>query len=40
MLKKLRENLIALISVLIAVSALLYSTWRLEVTEYNRNVIL
>ena len=38
MLKKIRENLIALISVLIAVSALLYSTWRLEVTENNRNV--
>ena len=38
MLKKIRDNLIALISVLIAVSALLYSTWRLEVTENNRNV--
>ena len=37
-IKKLRENLIALISVLIAVSALVYSTWRLEVTDYNRNV--
>jgi hypothetical protein len=38
MLKRIRENLIALISVLIAVSALFYSTWRLEVTERNRNV--
>ena len=38
MLKRIRENIIALISVLIAVSALFYSTWRLEVTEQNRNI--
>ncbi len=38
MLKRIRENLIALISVLIAVSALFYSTWCLEVTERNRNM--
>jgi len=38
MLKRIRENIIALISVLIAVSALFYSTWRLEVTEENRNI--
>jgi len=36
--RQIRDNLIALISVVIALSALGYNTWRNERTERNRNV--
>jgi len=35
--EQLRRNLVAVISVLIAVGSLSYNTWRNERTEYNRN---
>lgn len=35
--EQLQRNLVALISVFIAVSALSYNTWRNEKSEYNRN---
>ena len=38
MRKQIHDNLIALISVVIAISALGYNTWRNERTERNRNV--
>ncbi|HEY8266659.1 MAG TPA: hypothetical protein VIG03_08800 [Steroidobacteraceae bacterium] len=38
MRRQVRDNLIALISVTIAVSALGYNTWRNERTERNRNI--
>ena len=38
MRRQIRDNLIALISVVIALSALGYNTWRNERTERNRNV--
>jgi hypothetical protein len=38
MRRQVRDNLIALISVAIAVSALGYNTWRNERTERNRNI--
>ena len=38
MRRQIRDNLIALISVVIAVSALGYNTWRNERTERNRNI--
>ena len=34
---QVQRNLVALISVFIAVSSLSYNTWRNEKTEYNRN---
>jgi hypothetical protein len=36
--KQIRDNLIALISIVIAMSALGYNTWRNERTERNRNI--
>ncbi|WP_371377579.1 hypothetical protein [Thalassotalea aquiviva] len=36
--QQLKNHLIAIISLFIAVSSLAYNTWRNEVTEYNRNV--
>ena len=36
--RQIRDNLIALISVVIALSALGYNTWRNERTERNRNI--
>ena len=36
--RQIRDNLIALVSVVIALSALGYNTWRNERTERNRNV--
>lgn len=36
-IEQVRRNLVALISVLIAVSSLSYNTWRNEETEHNRN---
>ena len=38
MRRQIRDNLIALISVVIALSALGYNTWRNERTERNRNI--
>ena len=38
MRKQIRDNLIALISIVIAMSALGYNTWRNERTERNRNI--
>jgi hypothetical protein len=35
--EQLQRNLVAIISVFIAVSSLSYNTWRNEKTEYNRN---
>lgn len=36
--KQVRDNLVALISIVIALSALGYNTWRNERTERNRNI--
>lgn len=36
--QQLKNNLIALISIVIAIASLSYNTWRNEQTEYNRNV--
>lgn len=36
-MEQVRRNLVALISVVIAVSSLSYNTWRNEETEHNRN---
>ncbi|OUS23309.1 hypothetical protein A9Q98_15680 [Thalassotalea sp. 42_200_T64] len=36
--QQIQNNLIAIISIFIAVSSLAYNTWRNEQTEYNRNV--
>ncbi|TLU64766.1 hypothetical protein FE810_09890 [Thalassotalea litorea] len=36
--QQLRNNLIAIISIFIAISSLAYNTWRNEQTEYNRNI--
>ncbi len=38
MREQLRDNLVALISLVIALSALGYNTWRNELTERNRNI--
>ncbi|MBF8293263.1 MAG: hypothetical protein HW392_2090 [Steroidobacteraceae bacterium] len=38
MREQLRNNLVALISLVIALSALGYNTWRNELTERNRNI--
>ena len=37
-LKQIKNNLIAIISLIVAVSSLGYATWRNELTETNRNV--
>jgi hypothetical protein len=37
-LRPIRDNLVALVSLLVAFSALGYNTWRNERTEHNRNV--
>ncbi|WP_185968051.1 hypothetical protein [Thalassotalea sp. PS06] len=36
--RQIKNNLIALISIFIAISSLAYNTWRNEQTEYNRNI--
>jgi len=36
--KQLRDNLVAITSLVIALSALGYNTWRNELTERNRNI--
>lgn len=36
--EQLRNNTVAIISLVVAVSSLSYNTWRNEQTEYNRNV--
>lgn len=36
--QQLKSNIIALISIVIAITSLSYNTWRNEQTEYNRNV--
>lgn len=36
--QQIRNNLIAIISMAIAISSLAYNTWRNEQTEYNRNI--
>jgi hypothetical protein len=36
--EQIRQNFISLISLLVALSALLYTTWREEMTERNRNL--
>ncbi|KGJ99140.1 hypothetical protein [Thalassotalea sp. ND16A] len=36
--QQLQNNLIAIVSIFIAISSLAYNTWRNEQTEYNRNV--
>ena len=36
--KQLRQNLLAIISLLVALTALGYNTWRNEQTEHNRNI--
>ena len=36
--QQLRDNAVALISLVVALTALAYNTWRNERTEYNRNV--
>ena len=36
--QQIKNNLIAIISMAIAVSSLAYNTWRNEQTEYNRNI--
>ena len=36
-IEQVRRNLVALISVFIAVSSLSYNTWRNEESEHNRN---
>ncbi|WP_339769107.1 hypothetical protein [uncultured Paraglaciecola sp.] len=36
-LKQVRRNIVALISLTVAVTSLSYSTWRNEATEHNRN---
>ncbi len=38
MRRQIRDNLVAIISLVIALSALAYNTWRNELTERNRNV--
>jgi len=38
MRNQLRDNMVALISLVIALSALGYTTWRNELTERNRNI--
>jgi len=38
MRNQLRDNMVALISLIIALSALGYTTWRNELTERNRNI--
>lgn len=38
MREQLRDNMVALISLVIALSALGYNTWRNELTERNRNI--
>ena len=38
MFKQLQKNSLALISLVVALSALSYNTWRNEQTEYNRNI--
>lgn len=38
MLKQLKNNSLAIISLLVALSALSYNTWRNEQSEYNRNI--
>lgn len=35
--EQVRQNLLALISLAVALTALTYNTWRNELTEYNRN---
>ena len=37
-IQQLRNNLVAIISIVIAVSSLSYNTWRNELTEKNRNI--
>jgi hypothetical protein len=36
--EQVRRNLVAIISLVLAILSLSYNTWRNEVTEYNRNV--
>lgn len=36
--QQFKNNLIAIISIIVAISSLAYNTWRNEATEYNRNV--
>ena len=38
MREQLRDNLVAIVSLVIALSALGYNTWRNEKTEHNRNI--
>lgn len=38
LVSQLRRNTVALISLVVAITALSYNTWRNELTEYNRNV--
>ena len=38
MLKQIKHNSLSLISIVVALSALSYNTWRNEQTEYNRNI--
>lgn len=38
MLKQLQKNSLSLISLVVALSALSYNTWRNEQSEYNRNI--
>jgi hypothetical protein len=37
-IQQIRNNLVAIISLVVAVSSLSYNTWRNEVTEENRNI--
>lgn len=37
LVKQVKKNLLALVSLAIAISALSYNTWRNELTEFNRN---
>lgn len=36
--QQVRRNLVAIISLVLALLSLSYNTWRNEVTEYNRNI--
>ncbi len=38
LLEQIKNNLLAVISLFVAFSALGYNTWRNEQTEYNRNI--
>ena len=37
-IQQIRNNLVAIISLVVAISSLSYNTWRNELTEENRNI--